>query len=467
MAKQKNKANLITALYERLSKDDDLQGESNSILNQKRYLEDYAKQCGFSNIRHFADDGYTGTNFNRPGFKAMMVEVEAGNVGTIIVKDMSRFGRNYLQVGQYTEIYFPDKGIRFIAVNNNVDSASPTENDFTPFLNIMNDWYAKDTSRKVKSVFRSMMSKGQRCTGSVPYGYIMLKDGDKKQIYIDEEAASVVRKIFEMTAAGFSTTEIAATMREAKVLCPIAYDQQTEGRQNYQMAIADSYKWTRQTVSVILDRQDYVGTLVLGKSVRLNFRSKKRVATDPNEWLVFPNAHEPIVDQELWDAAQKQRKRCLHRMPFGTYTHRLKGLVWCADCGSKMYYHETKRKSGNTTSNWQCGRYQHDPYACCSHMLTTKVLEEAVRTSIKLVMEKVLEDPNKFVTDLQRQYEEQAAAESAADLSELRKVTARIDELDRLIQSLYTKNLEGTIPDRQFERMIKPEAKRSSCCQRV
>lgn len=203
----------------------------------------------------------------------MMTEVEAGHIGTIIVKDMSRFGRNYLQVGQYTEIIIPDKGIRFIAVNNNVDSASQTENDFTPFLNIMNDWYAKDTSRKVKSVFRSMMAKGQRCTGAVPYGYIMLKDGDTKQMYIDEEAASVVRRIFEITAAGSNPSEIAQTLREAKVLCPSAYDQQAEGRQNYKNPIKDPYRWTRATVTVILNRQDYVGTLILGKSVRVSFHS--------------------------------------------------------------------------------------------------------------------------------------------------------------------------------------------------
>ena len=181
----------ITALYERLSRDDEQQGESNSIVNQKKYLEDYAKAKGFRNIRHFTDDGYTGTNFNRPGFNALLEEINAGNVGTLIVKDMSRLGRNYLQVGFYTEVQFPEKGVRFIAVNNSIDSENPTENEFTPFLNIMNEWYAKDTSKKIKAVFRNRMENGLRCSGAVPYGYYRKPD-DKQQLYVDEEAAAVI-----------------------------------------------------------------------------------------------------------------------------------------------------------------------------------------------------------------------------------------------------------------------------------
>ena len=193
----------ITALYERLSRDDEQQGESNSILNQKKYLEDYCRSKGFRNIRHFTDDGYSGTNFNRPGFTALLEEVKAGNVGTIIIKDMSRFGRNYLQVGFYTEMLFPDKGVRFIAVNNGIDSNNPTENEFTPFLNIMNEWYARDTSKKIKAVFRNRMENGLRCSGSIPYGY-KFQDGDNQKLCIDEESAEVVRRIFKMAASGIT-----------------------------------------------------------------------------------------------------------------------------------------------------------------------------------------------------------------------------------------------------------------------
>ena len=191
----------FTALYERLSRDDELQGESNSILNQKKYLEDYARKNGFNNIQHFTDDGYSGTNFNRPGFQSMIAKIEAGHIATVIVKDMSRFGRNYLEVGFYTEIQFPSKGVRFIAINNNVDSANPTDNDFTPFLNIMNEWYAKDTSNKIRAVFKSRMQDGKRCSGSIPYGYKRVP-GDKQTLHIDAEAAAFVRRIFDMAASG-------------------------------------------------------------------------------------------------------------------------------------------------------------------------------------------------------------------------------------------------------------------------
>ena len=216
------KDNRITALYERLSRDDEIQGESNSITNQKQYLEDYAVQNGFENIRHFSDDGYSGTNFNRPAFNALLAEIEAGRVGTVIVKDMSRFGRNYLQVGFYTEMMFPKKGVRFIAVNNGVDSANPADNDFTPFLNIMNEWYAKDTSKKIKAVFKARMRDGKRVSGAVPYGYYR-KPEDKQTLYVDEVSASVVRRIFQLACEGMGATAIADTLSADKVLIPSAY----------------------------------------------------------------------------------------------------------------------------------------------------------------------------------------------------------------------------------------------------
>ena len=262
-----------TALYERLSRDDELQGESNSILNQKKYLEDYARQMGFSNIRHFTDDGYTGTNFNRPGFQAMLEEVEAGNIATVIVKDMSRFGRNYLLVGNYTELLFPNKGVRFIAVNNGVDSANPTSSDFTPFLNIMNEWYAKDTSNKIKTVFRNRMKEGNRVSGSIPYGYYRKPD-DKQTLYVDEEAAAVVRKIFDMAAHGAGLTEISDTLTRDKVLIPSAYSQKYQPQNNRNTSYHDPYCWNNTTESYIHDRQEYLEHTILGKTISENFKIK-------------------------------------------------------------------------------------------------------------------------------------------------------------------------------------------------
>ena len=239
----------ITALYERLSRDDELQGESNSILNQKKYLEDYDRKNGFNNIQHFTDDGYSGTNFNRPGFQSMIAEIEAGHIATVIVKDMSRFGRNYLEVGFYTEIQFPSKSVRFIAINNNVDSANPTDNDFTPFLNIMNEWYAKDTSNKIRAVFKSRMQDGKRCSGSIPYGYKRVP-GDKQTLRVDEEAASVVRRIFDMAASGASLAQIGQTLSDEKVLIPSAYEERHHPEAARNHSYHDPYLFSEKMMSL-------------------------------------------------------------------------------------------------------------------------------------------------------------------------------------------------------------------------
>ena len=246
----------ITALYERLSRDDEQSGESNSIQNQKKYLEEYARQHGLRNIRHYYDDGYSGTNFNRPGFAALLEEIEAGRVETLVVKDLSRFGRNYLQVAYYTEILFPKKGVRFIAINNNVDSATPQDNDFTPFLNIMNEWYAKDTSNKIKAIFKSRMKDGMRCSGSIPYGY-KRKPDDKQTFIVDEPAAEVVRKIFRLACQGNSITAIAEMLTAEQILIPSAYAAMHNPENCRHKELANPYRWSATTVGYILDRQEY------------------------------------------------------------------------------------------------------------------------------------------------------------------------------------------------------------------
>lgn len=294
----------ITALYERLSRDDEQAGESNSIQNQKKYLEEYARQHGLRNIRHFSDDGYTGTNFNRPGFAALLEEIEAGHVETLVVKDLSRFGRNYLQVGYYTEILFPKKGVRFIAINNNVDSAAPQDNDFTPFLNIMNEWYAKDTSNKIRAIFKSRMREGMRCSGSIPYGY-KRKPGDKQTLLIDEPAAEVVRKIFRLACQGNTATVIAERLTAEHILIPSAYSAQHHPENSRRKNLSDPYRWNSTTIGYILDRQEYLGHTVLGKTICENFKTKQRRAATPDELMIFPNTHEAIIDQDTWDIARK------------------------------------------------------------------------------------------------------------------------------------------------------------------
>ena len=298
----------ITALYERLSRDDDLAGESNSITNQKKYLEDYAQKNGFKNIRHFTDDGFSGVNFNRPGFQSLIKEVEAGNVETLIVKDMSRLGRNYLQVGFYTEVLFPQKNVRFLAINNSIDSNNASDNDFAPFLNIMNEWYAKDTSNKIKAVFDARMKDGKRCSGSIPYGYNRLPN-DKQTLVVDPVASEVVKRIFLLANEGKSPRTIAELLTEEKVLIPAAYAKKYHPEQYNGTKFSNPYLWGTSSVRTILGRQEYLGHTVLRKSVSTNFKLHKRKETDEDEQYVFQNTHEPIISQELWDSVQKRRCR--------------------------------------------------------------------------------------------------------------------------------------------------------------
>ena len=272
----------ITALYERLSRDDDLTGESNSITNQKKYLEDYARRNGFENIRHFTDDGFSGVNFNRPGFQSLIKEVEAGNVETLIVKDMSRLGRNYLQVGFYTEVLFPQKNVRFLAINNSIDSNNASDNDFAPFLNIMNEWYAKDTSNKIKAIFDARMKDGKRCSGSIPYGYNRLPS-DKQTLVVDPVASEVVKRIFTLANNGKSPRAIAELLTEEKVLIPAAYAKEYHPEQYNGIKFADPYIWGISAIRTILSRQEYLGHTVLRKSVSTNFKLHKRKTTDEDE----------------------------------------------------------------------------------------------------------------------------------------------------------------------------------------
>lgn len=447
----------ITALYERLSRDDEQAGESNSIQNQKKYLEEYARQKGLRNIRHFYDDGYSGTNFNRPGFAALLEEIEAGHVEVLIVKDLSRFGRNYLQVGYYTEILFPKKGVRFIAVNNNVDSATPQDNDFTPFLNIMNEWYAKDTSNKIKAVFKSRMKEGLRCSGSIPYGY-KREPGDKQTLIVDEPAAEVVRKIFRLVCQGVTTTGITEILTKEKVLIPSAYAALNQPKNCRHKEIADPYRWNATTIGYILDRQEYLGHTVLGKSICENFKTKQRRAATPDELMIFPDTHEAIIDQDTWDIARKIRSKKKPRVANGTYSHHLSGLVYCADCGARMGYisPETKHsgKRYDSDSAFQCGNYRSATNDCVSHYVKTSVLEAAILRAIQAVSKYVLENEAEFIDQLKAVWNESRSRSAANGQQELDEAKTRMAELDAKIQQLYDSAISGLLPERQAQRMI-------------
>ena len=447
----------ITALYERLSRDDEQAGESNSIQNQKKYLEEYARQKGLRNIRHFYDDGYSGTNFNRPGFAALLEEIEAGRVETLVVKDLSRFGRNYLQVGYYTEILFPKKGVRFIAINNNVDSAAPQDNDFTPFLNIMNEWYAKDTSNKIKAIFKSRMKDGMRCSGSIPYGY-KRKPDDKQTLIVDKPAAEIVRKIFRLACQGNSTTAIADILTAEQVLIPAAYAALHNPKNCRHKSVTDPCRWNATTVGYILDRQEYLGHTVLGKSICENFKTKQRRAATPDELMIFPDTHEAIIDQDTWDIARKIRMKKKPRVANGTYSHRLSGLVYCADCGARMGFISPDARHGDkhydSDSAFQCGNYRSTEAECVSHYVKTSVLEAAVLQAIQTVSKYVLENEAEFIDQLRAVWNEHQTRATNSGQQELAEARKRMSDLDGKIQKLYESALNGLLPERQAQRMI-------------
>ena len=448
-----------TALYERLSRDDEMQGESNSITNQKKYLEEYARSQGFKNIRHFTDDGYSGVDFNRPGFQSLIAAVEAGEVDIVCVKDMSRFGRNYLKVGFYTEIMFPEKGVRFIAINNGVDSANPSENDFTPFLNIMNEWYAKDTSNKIRAIFRSRMQDGKRCSGAIPYGYKRDPE-DKNHLLIDEEAAKVVRRIFQMIIDGMGTKAIANKLSEEKVLIPSAYLEQSEHGQSRNHSYHDPYRWNCTAVAYILEKQEYMGHTVLGKTICENFKTKKRRKATPDELIIFENTHEAIVDEETWHLAQKLRRKTKRTLANGTYSHRLSGLVYCSDCGKRLSYaspHSQHRADGKTydaDSNFRCPTYKSMYGECTMHFIKASTLDSLVDEAIRKVAAYVLKDEQAFLQQVKELTSASQAVVQTDSKKELVTAKKRIAELDNFIKKLYEGNASGKIPDRQFEKLM-------------
>ena len=445
--------NGITALYERLSRDDDIAGESNSITNQKQYLEQYADQHGFTNIRHYTDDGYSGTNFNRPGFTKMLNDIDAGLIATVIVKDMSRFGRNYIEVGLYTEFHFPEKGVRFIAVNNGVDSDHPSENDFTPFLNVINDWYAKDTSRKICAIFHSRMKNGLRCSGSVPFGYTRLPE-NKQALVIDEEAAKVVRRIFSLSASGVNCAEIARILSREKVLIPSAYAALHHPEAVHSASYNSPYGWSSANVGQILDREEYLGHTILGKTAKEDFRTKKRFVVPPEERLFFPNTHDPIIDQDTWDQAQKLRKRNVRKAVKGTCSHMLFGLTFCADCGRKLSLYQNKTKDVLYNLSFRCNNTREHSHDHQSHTITVPALMELLRLSLKAVAEEVLEDEEAFKNRLRAQWSTQQSEAVETTRNELAIMEKRISDLDTMIRGLFEGQMNGTIPKRQVDRLM-------------
>lgn len=445
----------FTALYERLSRDDELTGESNSIKNQKQLLESYAHKNGYSPIRHFTDDGVSGTTFEREGFQAMIAEVEAGNVGAVIVKDMSRFGRDYLKVGFYTEVMFKEKGVRFIAINNGIDSANQQDSDFTPFLNIMNEWYARDASRKIQAVFKSRMQDGKRVSPSVPYGYLRSPE-DKQKLIIDEEPAAVVRRIYQMIIEGKGVTAIADILTAEKVLIPSAYAKIHCPENDHSKGFTSPYIWSATAIAYILEKQEYMGHTVLGKTISVSYKTKKRRKAEPDELMIFKNTHPAIVDEETWHLAQKLRKT-VRKPSYDRPPHPLTGLVYCADCGHKMTHRQpspTKAKKYDADDAYICSGYRQRTRDCTMHFIKTSALWELILTAIREVSDYVRQDEQAFIDKVQQTSTVQMAETQREQKRRLAEANERNGELNTLIKKLYEGNATGKIPDKHFERLL-------------
>lgn len=443
------KQGFMTALYERLSRDDELNGESNSISNQKKLLEQYAKEHGFTNLVHFTDDGISGTRFDRPGFLAMMKEVESGKVGTILIKDMSRMGRDYLKVGQYMEL-LRQKNVRLIAVNENVDSFRE-DDDFTPFRNIMNEWYARDTSKKIKSTFKAKGKSGKHVASTTPYGY--LKDKDDPNVWIvDEEAAVVVRRIFHMTMDGYGPYQIAKALKEDKVEIPAVHMAKKDaglwkGRVE---EIKDLYGWGSSTVAGILKKREYLGHTVNFKT-RKHFKDKKSHYVSEDNWTVFENTQEAIIDQETFDNVQRIRSN-VRRYPDGWgEAHPLTGLMYCADCGSKMYVHRVN--NGKRVPQYTCSAYSKVPVGTLcqtQHRINADVVMELIKELLKAVAEYSQLNREEFLETVKKAQTSQQSSEITRLKSRLAEAKKRVQELEKLICRIYEDNILGKLPDERY-----------------
>ena len=445
----------ITPLYERLSRDDELQGESNSISNQKQMLEDFARRNGLPNPTHFTDDGISGTRFDRPGFLAMMEEVEAGRVEAIVIKDMSRLGRDYLKVGQVMEV-LRQRGVRLIAINDGVDSLKG-DDDFTPFRNIMNEFYARDTSRKIRSVFKAKGMSGKHLTGTVIYGYLW--DEKREHWLVDEEAAAVVRHIFALAMEGYGPYQIATKLSEEKIEMPAVHLARYGEGVNKNKTFADIYRWSASTVVEILKKREYLGHTVNFKT-RKHFKDKKSHYVDESEWTIFENTHEAIIDQETFDNVQRIRGNA-RRYPDGFgEAHPLTGLLYCADCGGKMYVHRTY--NGKRIPQYTCGQYGKYPIgSLCPTQHRIKA--EAVLTLIADMLRAIAEYSRNDRAEFIRTVQETQAAQQTADISKKRKRLAaaqkRAGELEKLICKIYEDNALGKLPDARYEALDAQYAK--------
>ena len=442
MLRQQTSGTPITALYCRLSRDDELQGESNSISNQRRMLESYCRDHGLKNCQYFVDDGWSGANFDRPGFQRMLEGVENGEIKTVVTKDLSRLGRNYLQVGLYTEMIFPKKGVRYIAINDGVDSVQG-DSELSALKNLFNEWMVRDTSKKIKAVFKSKGMNGKPLTSHPPYGYIKGEDGT---FAIDEETAPVVKQIYAFCLAGNGPGKIARMLTEQNIPTPGTIEYQRTG--NTRRYYPDyPCKWSATTVGHILERQEYIGNTVNFKTEQVSYKVKGTLYT-PEREMVFENTHPAIIDKVTWERVQelrKQRKRPNRYGEVGLFS----GLVFCADCGSVMYqqrYDTPTRKQ----DCYICGSYKKRTTDCTSHFIRTDLLTEGVTTNLRAITNYAAKHEAQFAKLLMAQTEDGGKKKTAARKKELGAAEKRITELKAIFKRLYEDSVSGRITDERF-----------------
>ena len=439
----------ITALYCRLSQEDELKGDSNSIQNQRAILEKYAKDNGFENIEVFVDDGYSGVSFNRPDFQRLLEMMEQGKVATLITKDLSRLGRNYIEVGQYTEMLFPRWDVRYIAINDNYDSLYSEGNELAPFKNLFNEWYARDTSKKIRAVVKAKAERGERVGTVVPYGY--RKDPDVKgHLLVNEDTAPVVRLIFSLCAEGKGPKVIANILREKQILKPTAYRYQTSGKYGATTDTEDIYGWNDRTVAGILDNEIYLGRTINCRTTVVSYKDKRKKDIPESEWYRFENTHEAIIDKVTWDIARKVRESKRRRTNMGD-VDKYSGLLYCADCGSKLYF-----VRGTTIKreayNFICSRYRkHMGHELCTpHTIREMALDEIVLEEIRSVTYYARANTAQFVDFIQKKSSAESRRELNAKTAELGRLEKRNGDLNALFKRLYEDHVLGKVTSEQF-----------------
>lgn len=447
--KTKTAKDSITALYCRLSVDDELNGESNSITHQKEMLEEYAQKNNFCNIKFYVDDGYSGTNFNRPAFKELIKNIDSGLVGTVIVKDMSRLGRDYLKVGYYSEVYFGEAGVHFIAVNDNVDNTIENDSDFTPFRNIMNEWYAKDTSKKVRAVIRAKGMSGKSTCNCPPYGYIKDENGNW---LVEKEAAEIVKKIYRLCIEGYGPMQISKKLNAQKAISPVVWKNKVGWK--YKLEKVDHPElWTVSAIRRILSNPIYLGNTVNFRTKKKSYKSHSVVYLPKDEWVIFEDTHEAIIDRDTFDTVQKLREGVRRRVSIDGEMSIFSGLLYCADCGAKMYLN---RHRGSEKDAFNCASYRKEKErTCTSHYITLHAIEDIVLYDLQRVLGMAKGQETEFVSMLQEKNKKMTKSDLSEKAKECDEAERRIAILDRIIQNLYEDKVSGTLSEERFIKLSK------------